>query len=85
MVLDAQFSPEDFANRHGYGHACIEKAVDFAVREHTKKLILFHQAPEYSDAQITEQWERSREYLKKKHSSSSMIIDMAIEGQIYEV
>jgi ribonuclease BN (tRNA processing enzyme) len=85
MVLDAQFSPEDFESRQGYGHASIEKAVDFGEREHAKRLLLFHQAPEYSDQQITDQCERAKKHLRKKFPKSSMQIEMAIEGRVYSV
>lgn len=81
MILDAQFSPEDFPSRIGYGHAEIMMCVDFAVREKTKVLALFHQSPYYSDEQIDQQLKRAREYLGEKYPSSKLVIMMAHEGQ----
>jgi len=79
LLLDAQFSPEDFETRQDYGHASIHMAVDFAVRERTKKLYLFHQSPTYSDDEIQAQLERAREYLRNAHKGHPLQIDMTVE------
>ena len=85
LMLDAQFSPEDFEKASDYGHASIFMAVDFAVREKTKRLYLFHQSPTYSDTTIQQQLDRARSYLKERHPQSKLIVEMTIEEQVIEV
>jgi ribonuclease BN (tRNA processing enzyme) len=81
LVLDAQYSPEEFRMRQGYGHSQIFQAVDLAVRERVKFLYLFHHNPGYTDSEIDQQLDRSKAYLKEKYSQSKMSIAIAIEGQ----
>ena len=86
LVLDAQYSPEDFLNKEDYGHANIYMAVDFAVRENTKKLYLFHQSPNYTDEILDQQIQRAREYLIEKYGKAHALdIQIAIEGDEVEV
>lgn len=80
LVLDAQYSPEDFRTRQGYGHAQIFQAVDFAMRERIGKLYLFHQNPAYSDFDIDQQLERARKYLLEKYPKTNLTIQIAVEG-----
>jgi len=86
MILDAQFSPEEYPIREGYGHAGLYAAVDFAVREKTKRLFLFHQSPYYDDRQIDEQLSRARSYFIEKFGKGQPLeIHMAIEGDEIEI
>ncbi len=85
LMLDAQYSPEDLESRRGYGHASVHTAVDFAVREKSKVLYLFHQNPAYSDAEIDEQLNRARHYLKSTHAASKLRIEMTFEGAEIEL
>lgn len=86
LILDAQYSPEDFGSRQGYGHAQIFFAVDFAVRERVKKLYLFHQNPFYSDELIEQQLIRARKYFHEKYKDkSAMEIHLAIEGEEIQI
>ncbi|MBS1983159.1 MAG: MBL fold metallo-hydrolase [Bdellovibrionales bacterium] len=81
LIIDAHFSPEDYVGREDWGHAEIHGAVDFAVREGTKKLYLFHQSPQYNDIQIEQQLHRSIQYHRKKFGKNHPLeIHMAIEG-----
>jgi phosphoribosyl 1,2-cyclic phosphodiesterase len=81
LILDAQYSPEDFRTKQGYGHAQIFQAVDFAIRERVAKLYLFHHNPSYSDHEIDQQLERARAYLlEKQQGKKNMEIHMAVEG-----
>jgi len=86
LILDAQFSAEDYQSREGFGHADLFTAVDFAVRESAKRLYLFHQSPYYDDQQVDEQLLRAREYLKKKFGAQNPLkIEMTVEGDEIEV
>jgi len=85
LVLDAHFSPEDFVNKEDFGHAHLEQAVNFGVREKAKVLYLFHQSPFYSDKEIQEQLDRAWEYLKKKHPKAKTEVRVAIDGDVLDM
>lgn len=85
LMLDAQFSPEDFETRQDFGHASIHMAVDFAVRERAKRLYLFHQSPTYSDHEIQAQLERARDYLENAHKGHPLVIEMTVEQSVVSV
>ena len=52
LIHDAQYTPEDLQKYVGWGHSSWENAVDVAIRSNTKKLILFHHSPDYSDDEL---------------------------------
>jgi phosphoribosyl 1,2-cyclic phosphodiesterase len=85
LVVDAHFSPEDFVNKEDFGHAHLEQAIDFGVREKAKLLYLFHQSPFYSDKEIQHQLDRAWDYVKKKHPQSRSEIRMAIDGDVLDL
>lgn len=54
LIHDAQYTPEDLVKYKGWGHSSWENAVDVAIRSNSKKLILFHHSPDYSDDALDE-------------------------------
>ena len=54
LIHDAQYTPEDLVKHKGWGHSSWENAVDVAIRSNSKKLILFHHSPDYSDDALDE-------------------------------
>ena len=54
LIHDAQYTPEDLKKYKGWGHSSWENAVDVAIRSNSKKLILFHHSPDYSDNALDE-------------------------------
>jgi len=49
LIHEAHFTPEDLPKYKGWGHSSWEEAVDIAKSSKSKKLILFHHSPTYSD------------------------------------
>jgi phosphoribosyl 1,2-cyclic phosphodiesterase len=81
--IDAHYFPEDF--KPGFGHSHFQHAIDHAVKAEVAKLLLCHLNPEYSDKQLEIQLQRALKYLKKEHSDSPLIVEMACQGQIIDV
>ena len=52
LIHDAQYTPEDLLNHVGWGHSSWENAVDVAIKSNTKKLVLFHHSPDYTDSEL---------------------------------
>ena len=54
LIHDAQYKVEDLHLYTGWGHSSWKEAVDVAIESNSKKLILFHHSPDYTDQQIDE-------------------------------
>ena len=52
FIHDAQYTPEDYAKKRGWGHSCYIDTAHFAIDAHVKQLYLFHVDPNYNDAKI---------------------------------
>jgi len=49
LIYDAQYTPSEYASRHGWGHSTWEKAVRIAGSAGAKQLVLFHHDPLHND------------------------------------
>lgn len=54
LIHEAHFTPEDLPNYKGWGHCSWEEAVDIAKSSNSKKLVLFHHSPTYSDKVVND-------------------------------
>ncbi|MBM3262382.1 MAG: MBL fold metallo-hydrolase [candidate division Zixibacteria bacterium] len=52
LIEDSPYTPEEYKNRAGWGHACIDDVVAMAVAARVKQLALFHHDPSNSDEQM---------------------------------
>jgi phosphoribosyl 1,2-cyclic phosphodiesterase len=51
---DAQYTPEEYKNKMGWGHSNIEDTLHFASLAGVKHLLLSHHDPSHSDSQLNE-------------------------------
>ncbi len=63
MLLDAQYTQEEYRTTRGFGHMPIRQAVEVALRCQARQTLLVHHAPARTDAQLLE-WEQE---LQKHH------------------
>ncbi|MFO7871578.1 MAG: MBL fold metallo-hydrolase [Kiritimatiellia bacterium] len=52
LVADAQYTPEEYRDRKGWGHSSIPTVLDVAYEQGVKQLALFHHEPQHSDVQL---------------------------------
>ncbi len=52
LIHDAQYTPEEFALKHRWGHCTVDYALTVAVRAGAKTLVLFHHDPSHDDDQL---------------------------------
>ena len=52
LIHDAQYTPEEYAERVGWGHSSMEQAVAFAACAGVKHLVPFHHDPDHTDEQL---------------------------------
>ncbi len=54
LIHDAQYTPEDYEKKRGWGHSCYIDTVNSAIDAGVKQLYLFHHDPNYDDVRIDE-------------------------------
>jgi phosphoribosyl 1,2-cyclic phosphodiesterase len=52
LIYDAQYTPEEYEHRRGWGHSTWREAVQLARSANVKRLILFHHDPLRTDQQL---------------------------------
>ena len=52
LIYDAQYTPEEYEHRCGWGHSTWREAVKLARAANVKQLILFHHDPMRTDQQM---------------------------------
>lgn len=83
LVLDAQFDSDEYATHTGWGHSCVDDAVDLALRAKAKKLFLFHHDPSHCDAKIDQMVQHARSLVDK--SGKELDVAAAKEGFKVEI
>lgn len=78
LIHDAQYTPEDYQKKRGWGHSCYIDTVNSAMDAGVKDLYLFHVDPNYDDNQIDVMHKHSQEIIKK--AKSKMRCHVAREG-----
>ena len=52
LFHDAQYTPEEYAERVGWGHSSVEHVVTFGLVSRVKQLVMFHHDPLHTDAEL---------------------------------
>lgn len=83
FVHDAQYTPEDYSKKRGWGHSCFIDTVNFAADAGVKQLYLFHVDPNYNDMKIEDLHRASVKIVHQR--DSSMECHIAREGLIIDI
>ncbi|RLB34825.1 MAG: MBL fold metallo-hydrolase [Deltaproteobacteria bacterium] len=79
LVHDAQYTPEEFSARRGWGHSNFEDALELALRAGVRKLLLFHHDPTRTDKELEAIEQRCRKIVKDR--DSTLEVEAAREGE----
>ncbi|GAB6392103.1 MAG: metallo-beta-lactamase family protein [Treponematales bacterium] len=79
LVIDAQYTPEEAADKVNWGHNSFRKAVDFAAHWGIRRVALFHHDPAYDDRKLWGILEEARRYAGE-HSAAPEV-SLAVEGR----
>src|SRR5947209_3571718 len=60
LVMDTQYTPEEYAQKRGWGHSPTDYVTDVAVEAAVKRYALFHHEPVHSDDRVEEMVEYCR-------------------------
>jgi phosphoribosyl 1,2-cyclic phosphodiesterase len=83
FIHDAQYTPEDYAKKRGWGHSCYIDTAYFAMDAQVQQLYLFHVDPNYNDTKIED---LHRATIKLIHErQSKMECHIAREGLIIDI
>jgi len=68
LILDAQYSDQEYKNHVGWGHGSISSAVSLALEADIQTLLLFHHDPSHDDNTVDAMVESARELAAKSGS-----------------
>ena len=76
LIHDAQYTPEEFAEKAHWGHCTVEFAVTVALEAGAKRLALFHHDPTHGDDVVDQMLERA----ERAAAGTSLEVLAASEG-----
>jgi phosphoribosyl 1,2-cyclic phosphodiesterase/CheY-like chemotaxis protein len=75
LILDAQYDREEYEQRIGWGHACVDDVVALATRANAKQLFLFHHDPAHDDERVSRMLAHARQL-----AGNGTLVEAAREG-----
>jgi phosphoribosyl 1,2-cyclic phosphodiesterase len=78
LILDAQYTDEEYLQHIGWGHGSLSRVVSLALDAQAKKLFLFHHDPAHNDEKLDEMVERARLLVVER--GQPMEVEAAREG-----
>lgn len=72
LIHDAQFTKEEINSKRGWGHSCIDDALELGLQADVKNLALFHHYCEHDDTQMDKIEATSQAYVAEKNSSMNV-------------
>jgi phosphoribosyl 1,2-cyclic phosphodiesterase/CheY-like chemotaxis protein len=79
LILDAQYTREEYQKHIGWGHGCVDEVVAMAAAAKVRRLYLFHHDPAHDDRFISSMLMHARELAAAV--GSDMRIEAAREGE----
>lgn len=83
LVHDAQYTPDEYIGKVGWGHSNWKYAVQLAKEADVKKLVLFHHDPEHTDKILEKILSAAQTYAQTIEYEGQIFL--AQEGKIIEV
>jgi len=81
LVLDTQYTAEEYAARRGWGHGSLPESVDLALAANARELVLFHHDPSHHDGQIDAMLAMARQ----RAGGTRLTITAAREGEAIDL
>jgi phosphoribosyl 1,2-cyclic phosphodiesterase len=83
LIHDAQYTPEDYDAKLGWGHSCYVDTINMAIDASVKELYLYHHDPNYDDDAMDSIDKNAQQLVKERNSSMKCYI--AKEGMSIEL
>ncbi len=78
LILDAQYTAQEYEQHVGWGHGCVDKVVALALQARVRQLFLFHHDPDHDDAQIDQMVEAAQRLVASQRGA--VRVEAAREG-----
>lgn len=78
LIMDAQYTEEEYRQHVGWGHGCIDDVVELAVMANVGRLFLFHHDPDHDDDDVRAMEAHAREQVTRLNGR--VIVEAAREG-----
>jgi len=79
LIMDSQYSTEEYRTHLGWGHGCVDDVVQTAVANQVKRLFLFHHDPAHDDRYISNMLMHARGIAQK--AGGGIRVEAAREGE----
>lgn len=79
LVMDAQYFPEEYLTRQGWGHSTMLQAVAVAQEAGVRRLILTHHDPAHDDARLDAKLAQARA------AAGGLLVDNAYDGMLVDL
>ena len=80
LIHDAQYTPEAYKRKRGWGHSCFIDTVNAAMDAGVKNLFMFSHDPNNDDDQIDAMHRKTQEMIKAR--GSSLVCHVSREGML---
>ena len=74
LIHDAQYTPEDYDTKQGWGHSCYIDTINMAIDAGVKELYLYHHDPNYDDNAMDDIDTNAQKIIKDRNSSMKCYI-----------
>jgi len=86
LIHDAQYTPEDYAMKQGFGHSTPQMAAELARAAGVKRLALFHHDPAYDDETVHDLEEQAQAVFKETFSArEGLEVELGVARQTVPV
>ncbi len=81
LIQDAQYTPEEYPERRGWGHSSTDYVTDMAIEAGARRVALFHHEPTHADDEI----DRMVEYSRKRAREAGSEVDVFAAAEGHEI
>jgi len=79
LILDSQYTADEYKAHVGWGHGCVDDVVQIALNNRVKRLFLFHHDPGHDDRYVSNMLMHAREVAQK--AGGGLRVEAAREGE----
>lgn len=83
LIHDAQYTPDDYEKKRGWGHSCYIDTVNSAIDAGVKELYLYHHDPNYPDDAIEDIHRHATHLIHER--KATLLCHIAREGLIIDL
>jgi phosphoribosyl 1,2-cyclic phosphodiesterase/CheY-like chemotaxis protein len=79
LILDSQYTSDEYQSHVGWGHGCVDDVVQLAISGQVKRLFLFHHDPAHDDRAVSKKLMHARAIAQ--NAGGTLRVDAAREGE----